>query len=392
MQNFNVNQLVSNVDWQMFFNYLAQFGLALVFLFVGWVIVKWVSGLVAKVIKNCKLLKTFFEKIGLPVNLEHAGNFVGILLYVIGLLLVFNQFFDLLGLTTLTEPLQRVVTQLLDFVPKALTSLALFVLVRAWANITKNTLKKWFDQIGLDQKAGDYVAWASLSETLASAAYWFVFLVFLPTIIGPLGLDWLYEPVNQLVKSIWDFVPNLVVATVILGIGVIVGKILKEIVTKLLASFGIDKVSEKLGIGQAAQISLAELGGILAATFVILIAATEAASRLNLEVIYKVLNQVLEFGINVVVGGIVIAFGFYLASLVGEILKSTSKSEILPEIVKWAIMFLALGMGLGQIGVGEDIIYWSFVLVVGAFAVAFALAVGLGGKDVAKEWLKKVLK
>ena len=388
----NLTSFFAGIDVNQLMSSMVNFLIASVFLGIWWFIVKWISRLTARFVWECKFLKKVFKKIGLPVNLEHVGNFIGILVYVVGLLLILNQFFALLKLTSLTAPLEKVVNDLINFLPAFFTALGLFVLVWAGAHITRNTLKTWFDEIGLDAKAGDYVKGTSLSDTLASAAYWFIFLMFLPTIIWPLGIEWLYDPVNQLVQGIWDFIPNLVVAWVILGVWIILAKIVKEIVSKLLYGVGIDDFATKFGMSKDSNLSLSDLGGVLAATFVVLIASLEASNRLGLSVISDVLNEIINFGINVLVGVVVIAFGFYLSGLVADILKSTSKSKLAPEIVRWAIVFISLAMGLGQIWIGQDIINLTFGLVVGALAVAFALAVGLGGKDVAAKWLSKYIK
>ena len=60
------------------------------------------------------------------------------------------------------------------------------------------------------------------------------------------------------------------------------------------------------------------------------------------------------------------------------------------KIVKIAIYTLAAFMILSQLELAQNIVTIAFVVTLGAIAVAFALAFGLGGKDFAKKTLDKV--
>ena len=61
-------------------------------------------------------------------------------------------------------------------------------------------------------------------------------------------------------------------------------------------------------------------------------------------------------------------------------------------IARVAILVLAGAMSLRQMGLANEIVVLAFGLIVGAVAVAAAIAFGIGGRDVAKrkleEWLK----
>ena len=74
----------------------------------------------------------------------------------------------------------------------------------------------------------------------------------------------------------------------------------------------------------------------------------------------------------------------------GLILKSNPKLTTVAKIVKIAIYTLAGFMILSQLELAQNIVTIAFVVTLGAIAVAFALAFGLGGKDFAKKTLDKV--
>jgi hypothetical protein len=73
----------------------------------------------------------------------------------------------------------------------------------------------------------------------------------------------------------------------------------------------------------------------------------------------------------------------YLGNLASNAIKSATNSKILPMVAKVAIIILTTFMALQQMQIGGEIVNQAFTLLLGAVAVAFALAVGLGSKEVA---------
>jgi len=67
-------------------------------------------------------------------------------------------------------------------------------------------------------------------------------------------------------------------------------------------------------------------------------------------------------------------------------------SGVLAQAARVAILVFVGAMALQQMGVATDIVVLAFGLVLGAIAVAVALAFGLGGRDVAAEQIRQWLK
>ena len=64
-------------------------------------------------------------------------------------------------------------------------------------------------------------------------------------------------------------------------------------------------------------------------------------------------------------------------------------SEIISTFVRWGIIALATAVGLRFMGLANDIIAIAFGLILGAVAVAVAIAFGIGGRDAAKRLLDR---
>jgi hypothetical protein len=72
------------------------------------------------------------------------------------------------------------------------------------------------------------------------------------------------------------------------------------------------------------------------------------------------------------------------------ILKRFSGSKLLAWAAKAAIIVLAAFMTLNQLGIATSIVNSAFIIVLGAIAVAFAIAFGIGGREFAGNVLQNL--
>ncbi|MGL4629001.1 MAG: mechanosensitive ion channel, partial [Cetobacterium sp.] len=95
---------------------------------------------------------------------------------------------------------------------------------------------------------------------------------------------------------------------------------------------------------------------------------------------------------DIFLGVVIVAIGIVVANYVSKIVKNTSldNKEQIALVAKVAIIVFVGAMGLGQMGIANEIINLAFGFTVGAIAIAFAVAFGIGGKDLAKEKLQKL--
>jgi hypothetical protein len=108
-------------------------------------------------------------------------------------------------------------------------------------------------------------------------------------------------------------------------------------------------------------------------------------------------DLIYEFTIfagHVLMGLIILAIGIYLANLAFNVVMSSgmSQAKVLAEAARIVILVFAGAMALRQMGLANDIINLAFGLLLGAIAVALALAFGLGGREIAAREIEKWLK
>jgi len=86
----------------------------------------------------------------------------------------------------------------------------------------------------------------------------------------------------------------------------------------------------------------------------------------------------------------------FLASFVSGIVRTAAgnaklpKPEILAGISRWAIIIFAVTISLEQLGIAPLLVTATFNIILGGIVLAFALAVGLGGKDAAARYLEEL--
>jgi hypothetical protein len=118
-----------------------------------------------------------------------------------------------------------------------------------------------------------------------------------------------------------------------------------------------------------------------------------ATEILNFAGLTDIVRAVLRVGVRVLSGLVVFAVGLYLANLAFRLVSAmgSGQAKILAQATRIAILIFVGAMALQQMGVAPDIVNLAFGLLMGAIAVAIALAFGLGGREVAadqmREWL-----
>ena len=132
-----------------------------------------------------------------------------------------------------------------------------------------------------------------------------------------------------------------------------------------------------------------QLVGHLVVVAVMLFAAVEALRLLAFEQLAVLVSSFVVFFFNVLLGIVIFGLGVYLANLAARAIRSSGQSGLLVTVARVAILVLAAAMALRQMNVAEDIINMAFGLVLGAAAVASAIAFGMGGRDLARQELER---
>jgi hypothetical protein len=160
-----------------------------------------------------------------------------------------------------------------------------------------------------------------LVATLAGAAGALVWLLALPALLGTLELQGLLTPVNAMLSRLMGFVPNLFGAMVVLGIGLLLANIARQIVTGLLRAAGSEKAADKLGLGTAlGPDGLAGIAGHAVYALLLLPTLVAALQPLGLDAVTPLPSRLLETVISLIPKLLSAAILVGIAALIGRAL------------------------------------------------------------------------
>lgn len=351
-------------------------------------IAKIISNLVWKLIWKAKFIKKAFKIVDVKLEMEEVWNVIWKVLYYVLLLVGVVGWLAYAGIIEQSAVNGLVNDYLMNFLNAGLLSLVAWFL----AVLVKAAITRWAKSIKLDKKLNTENSETSLSQTAGIVWYWAVILFFITPILEKLGQDQLVAPIKDIINNITWFIPNLLWAVIIFGISYFVAKIIKQITISILSGLWFDKILKNIGLKNIeSKTSPSKIVWTIVFTYILLLAGAEAANTIGFSQISDIVNNIIIFATNILVWVIILAIGMYIANLVSDIIKSTSTSKVLPITAKTAIIILTWFMGLKQMGIGWEIIDQAFTLILWAFAVAFALSVWLGSKEIAGEEVKIII-
>lgn len=210
----------------------------------------------------------------------------------------------------LLATLTKLINQFVEFVPRfifaAFILLIGYLVAKGLAIVIKKVLEKiGFDKIGTKLNEISIVKQLQteikLSEVVSQVVYYFIFLGFITDAARTLGVG----AITGLVEKLVNFVPQLIVAAIMLQIGVLISEAIKNAVVSVCKSFNVPS---------------AKLIGNLAFTFFLIITIISALGQAGVN------TELLESSFNLILGGIILAFavgyGFASRDILANILSS----------------------------------------------------------------------
>jgi hypothetical protein len=211
------------------------------------------------------------------------------------------------------------------------------------------------------------------------------------------------EPVDRFLERVLQFLPDILTSILIFISGIVLGLILKNLLARFFRAIRIDKLSERYGIVEMLKKGMIKepISLILSKLFgwlTVISFSIISLRSLNVPAIEQILEKFILYLPNVFVAIIILLFGYLLsnflgrAALIAAVNAGWKVSGLVGRLVKLTIFLLAVTMALEQLGIGRETIIITFAIIFGGVVLALAIAFGLGGKDIAKEYLEKKMK
>ncbi len=207
-------------------------------------------------------------------------------------------------------------------------------------------------------------------------------------------------------KGLWTgvimFIPNLIVAVVILCIGWAIGAVISRAISHFLKMIQFDEALKKAGVEDLVKKGGIDLNsgkfiGELVKYFIVVVFLIASFNVLHLDkvtdflsgIVTGYLPQLIIAVLILLVGGVV---GDILSRVVTASAKtaSVSSANFLGVFAKWAVWVFAILVALSQVGIAGAFIQTLFTGFVVAVSLALGLSFGLGGQQAASKAIEKV--
>lgn len=370
-------------------------------------------------------------------NQLSLSDTIGNALYWFIFLLFLIPILDSLGLQQALGPVESLVDEILSILPNILAAVLIaavgWLLATVVRRIVTNLLASaGFDQLGTRFGLRRTAAGQTLSGIIGTIVYVLILIPVAIAALNALQIDAISVPAIAMLQQILNALPAIFTAALVLIAAYFLGRFVSDLVTSILTSLGFNNIFSVLGLPSVTrrratppsarapeagftrppteQVTViqsdgsttpaavttqtpSEFVGIIVLVGIMLFATVAAVNILNIAALTLLVSGIVVVLGRILAGMVVFAIGLFLANLAFNIITSSgsSQAKILGQIARIAIIALVSAMALQQIGIASDIVNLAFGLLLGAIAVAVALAFGLGSRDIAREQVRELL-
>ncbi|MEQ6348396.1 mechanosensitive ion channel [Ralstonia pseudosolanacearum] len=371
------SQLVTNIV-----NYLPNLigGAALVL--IAWLLASMLRSVVNRALKTGNL----DSKLSASAGMKPMSGYLGDVLFWLVILMFLPAILSAFSLSGLLAPVQGMIDKLLAIVPNVFAAAVIGFVGWLVARVLRGLVTNLLIAAGADRltQSVDSPAPVRVSNLVGTLVYVFVFVPTLISALDALKIEAISRPATNMLDQFLGAVPNIIAAVVIVLVTFYVARFVAAGVDGLPAVLGVERVF-------AGMLQPSVLAARLIVFFAMLFATVEAANRLNFAQVRDVVTLFIEFGAHVLMGGVILVIGFWLAGLARRVIEQADRehSALFSRIAQFAILGLVFAMGLRAMGIANEIVQLAFGLVLGAIAVAVALSFGLGGREAAGKLLDR---
>ncbi|TCP98314.1 MULTISPECIES: mechanosensitive ion channel [unclassified Sphingomonas] len=385
---------------------------ALIILVIGWAIARAVKWGVAKLVNKTPLAIHANEPNANPRNPTTIGAQVGDAAYWVVLLIALFLATQPLGLAGATGPLGDMLQGFGTAIPRIIGAALIFFLGYVLAKVAKKAVEAVITASHVERFSTHVGATTPtdptmLPRTIGGIVFALIIIPVSIAALDTLNIAAISQPATAMLRIILDAIPHVIAAGMILAVAYVIAKFASRLLTQFLATTGFDRTIGSIGIfGNTENRELGSTSQSTGPSFVpsktvgtgafvaiLIFGLMEAFRQLNFAYGSQIMAEVLTLFGQVVFGAIIIFASVVIARFVAHAIERNGDhgTRVAAPVVRIAIIVLGTAIGLRFMGLADDIINLAFGLLLGAIAVAFALAFGLGGRDAAGNAVKRML-
>lgn len=164
----------------------------------------------------------------------------------------------------------------------------------------------------------------SIINIISNLLYLLVFLMFMPEVLGRLGLESIISPINKVIEGVSLYIPNIIVAGIVLIVGVFIAKIVRQLLVPILDKLKVNKLQEKAGIIVGENERLSYVIAYIIYVLIIIPIIIAVLSILRIDAIstpaMNVLTIIFNFIPYLIFSVIIITFGVLIANFISGVI------------------------------------------------------------------------
>jgi hypothetical protein len=323
-------------------------------LVAGYIVAKIIEGFVRAGLRKTGLDDRLADHMKYDRKTASTEKIGGRIVFWVIMVIVFIAAFEVVNMGAVSGSLGVFVERILGFLPNLIGAALLAFVAVVVATVMRLLTKKALEASGIDKrlrKAGgseteDAAAapepeaggdphdapatgTPSVSASLSEAVFYFILLLFLPAILEALQLHGILVPVQGLVSEILAFLPNLLLAAVVLLGGWFAARVVRKIVTNLLSAAGADQLGERVGMTRpAGRMRLSDLIGLVVYILILVPVIVAALNALQVQAVTEPASATLAEFLLVIPRIFAAVLILVIAYVVGRLLASLLTSVL----------------------------------------------------------------
>lgn len=319
-------------------------------------------------------------------------DLIGKLVQLIVFLLFVPGIFEILGMDSVSTPIVTVLERVLGYIPNILAAGVILWVGFYIAKLVKELLIPVLNKLEvnrLQKMAGIEVSEeGKLSNTVAYIVYVLILIPVIITALYALNIKAISDPAIDMLSMIFSYIPSILAALIIISLGYVIARFIGNIITRLIAASGLDKKIEHITtFGN--NVVFSTICGKTVEFVLIVFFVVESLNILHLGVLSKIGAAIIAYLPYVLAAFLILLGCVFLASLAKKTLEKNGYAKA-GTLVQYLIYVIGAFFILNQLGIARSLVDATFILIVAALAVAFAISFGVGGRTFAKNVLAQL--
>lgn len=368
---------------------------AIVIIVVGYFAAKLIENLVRKGLEKSHLDQKLAEKLGRNVE----GTERGIAKFVFYLLMLFVVVFALgvVGQTGIVTPLRDLLDDIIGFIPKLLGAAAIIFVGWILATLAKNIVEGLLGAANVDERLG-LGDKKPVTNSIGMIVFFGIILLMIQQALEWLEMETISGPISTMIDQIFDQIPEIFAGIAIFAIGYLIASIVQKVLANVLASIGTDSLPSRLGYSGGDLVAGKPLSLIISYVVmasILVVVAAQALEVMDLEFISEISGGFVDGYFNILAAIIIFVVAVYVANIVGQLIEP--RSPFWAKVARISILVFMGAAALQQADISsltnetfQTLITAAIIASAFALGVGGAIALGMGGRDKAKEILDRI--